>query len=137
MKTHPVQNLPVATHAGPLTDDFNSLYKIYVGLEKDRHNQITALEIIDGYLKHNERMFLKSQYLLDNGLYYLELEIVPNSQMNTYLKVNWEIPEFQSILVKTFRQGVCVGYQWIDQECNILNAPLRPLPRAANYEVSL
>lgn len=104
-------------------EDFNSLYKIYTGLEKDRNGNVVAIDIIDGYLKSDEKMFLKSSYLLDDDIWYAEIEIVPNSQMNTYLKISAEFPKMNSIFVKVCKKGKTVGYQWIDFEGNILSVP--------------
>lgn len=102
------------------TEELKAPYKVYVGFEKDVQGCITGLEIIDGYLKNNERLALKMQSILPNGVSYFELEVVPNSQMNTYMRIQNVVPFQNNILVKVFRKGNFLGGQCIDQVGNIL-----------------
>jgi hypothetical protein len=97
-----------------------SPYKVCVGFEKDVQGCITSLEIIDGYIGSNERLKLKMNDNLPNGVSYFELEVVPHSQMNTYLKIPVLTSLQNSIVVKVFKQGSFLGGQCIDQEGNII-----------------
>ncbi len=118
-------------------EDFTSLYKIYAGFEKGRDGSILSVDIIDGYLKSDERMFLKASYLIEKNIWYAEVEIIPNQQMNTYLKINQEFPQMNSIFIKVSKKGQTVGYQWIDLEGNILSIPNAIPTVPETYEVSL
>jgi hypothetical protein len=84
------------------TEELKAPYKVYVGFEKDVQGCITGLEIIDGYLRNNERLALKMQSILPNGVSYFELEVVPNSQMNTYVRIPSVASLQNNILVKVF-----------------------------------
>lgn len=106
-----------------LNDDFSSLYKVYVGFEKERNGQITKIDIIDGYLKPKENLKLSHQAIFERGISYYRVEIVPATQINTYLEIKVDKPEFKSVMVKLFRNGECVGFQWVDIEGNVLGYP--------------
>ncbi len=123
--------------ANIFTEDFSNLYKIYAGFEKGRDGNILSIDIIDGYLKSDERMFLKSSYLIEKNIWYAEVEIIPNQQMNTYLKINQEFPQMNSIFIKVSKKGKTVGYQWIDIEGNILSIPNAIPSKPETLEVSI
>ncbi len=118
-------------------EDFTNLYKIYAGVEKDRSGKILSVDVIDGYLKADERMFLKSAKLIENNIWFAEIEIIPNQQMNTYLKINYDFPRMNSIFVKVSKHGQTVGYQWIDTEGNILSIPTNVSIKPESLQVSL
>jgi len=101
-------------------EDLKAPYKVYVGFEKDGQGCITSLEIIDGYIGSNEQLTLKMNDILPNGVSYFELEVVPHTQMNTYLKIPLPTSLQNSIMVKVFKLGIFLGVQWIDLEGNIL-----------------
>jgi hypothetical protein len=97
------------------TEDLRAPYKVYVGFEKDGEGGITGIEVIDGYLRNNERLALKKQSNLPNGVSYFELEVISNSQMNTYLRIPSVAPLQNNILVKVFKHGHFLGSQFIDK----------------------
>jgi hypothetical protein len=102
------------------TEELKTPYKVYVGFEKDGQGGITGIEVIDGYLMNSECLALKTQRNLPNGVSYFEIEVIPNSQMNTYLRIPSVTPLQNNILVKVFKHGHFLGTQFIDKEGNIL-----------------
>ncbi len=110
----------------PKKEDVYLFYKIYVGFEKNADQEITSLEIIDGYLKPNERLYFHSENKKTPGIACYKLDIVYSPNINTYLKVPISMPVAENILVKVFRAGKQVGFQWIDKDGNILG----PVPAA-------
>lgn len=110
----------------PLIDEDPSLfYKIYVGLERDAQQKITHIDVIDGWLRGNECLVMKFRQNLDNNISYFELEVVPSDKVNTFLRIPVEQPLLNTVLVRVFKKGQCLGYQWIDLEGNLLHWPKR------------
>lgn len=125
-----------AKNPAPLVkEELATCYKIYVGFEKDRTGEIVALEIIDGYLQANESIKFIREYQLETGVSCFEVDIVPSAHMNTYLRLPIHTPLLQTILVKAFKNGKYVGFQWIDQEGTIQGTPERGISLAGIAKV--
>ncbi len=112
----------------PKQEDVPLLYKIYVGFEKNADKETVSLEIIDGYLKPNECLYFHSENKITQGTAYYKIEIVKSKKINTYLKIPISMPVADHILVKVFRNGKQVGFQWLDKNGTILG----PVPASLN-----
>lgn len=128
-------NTSIAAANPLLQEDLNTLYKVYVGFEKDRTDAINAIEIIDGYLRSNESLALRNLSVIGSGTCYLEIEIIHSNKMNTFLRVEHNISQLESLIVKIFRKGKCVGYQFIDKNGNIAQVPYKAVYASSKQEI--
>jgi hypothetical protein len=104
-------------------EELSSLYKVYVGFEKNRNGSISYLEIIDGYLKPNESLAFRGyKEHANKEISYFELEIIQSEKINTYLKIPIQQSLKKTILVKVYKGKTCYGYQCIDLDGTLLSS---------------
>ncbi|MCF8252987.1 MAG: hypothetical protein K9H61_03405 [Bacteroidia bacterium] len=105
-------------------EELNSLYKVYVGFEKNRIGNISFLEIIDGYLKPNESLAFRGyKELANTEISCFEIEIIQSAKINTYLKIPVQQSLKKTVLVKVCKEEKNVGYQCVDLDGTILSQP--------------
>lgn len=102
---------------------WTNLYKVYASAEVNWSRREFSLEIIDGFIRGNEQLKFVGHQNLTDSLSQLVLEIVPGSQLNTYLRV--ESHTFfhanHRILILVKKQNKVVGYQYIGLDNEIIS----------------
>jgi hypothetical protein len=125
MITNQIPNSSVSSIAKRENSDiinWGNLYKIYASVEVNTQQQKYRLEIIDGFLRGNEKIEFSAHQNVSDNISLVTLEISPSTKLNTYLKTEyWNyFHSNHKILVLVKKQNLVVGYQFVGMDGEII-----------------
>lgn len=99
-----------------------NLYKVYASAEVNAIQKKFTLEIIDGFLRGNERLSLVEHKVVSDFASILTFEITQSTQLNTYYKseVMSYINSNHKIFILVRKNNKMVGYQFIGLDNEII-----------------
>jgi uncharacterized protein (DUF2344 family) len=102
--------------------NWGNLYKIYASVEVNTQQKKFCLEIIDGFLRGNEKLALVAHQNLSDNFSLVTLEVTTSNQLNTFFKTeSWNyFHSNHKILVLVKKQNKFVGYQYIGMDGEII-----------------
>jgi GTP cyclohydrolase III len=99
-----------------------NLYKVYASAEVNAVQKKFTLEIIDGFLRGNERLSFLEHKVVSDFASILIFDITQSSQLNTYYKseVMSYVNSNHKIFILVKKNNKMVGYQYIGLDNEII-----------------
>jgi hypothetical protein len=99
-----------------------NLYKVYASAEVNANQKRYTLEIIDGFLRGNERLSFVEHKIISDFSSAIIFEVTPASQLNTYYKTDWfsYINSNHKVFILVKKNNRILGYQHIGLDNEII-----------------